>query len=264
VVKAKIQDIEGKKGTQQQQQQQQQQVTPSGEKQLGTQLAEPRPVGTDAVVKRTSVLSTQRPQSEIIFHSPYVGVVEVNDPSDSESHASTTLSNRELDSGAMALLQTHTRSAFSSLRGPSSERQMGRRSTAADVFAGSGKRSSEHHDSPDSGAVFNAWAGILPTEDLRADDLASVLELKRKFERGSPKDPGKRLQQQTSSLRRSRSLRDTRLTSPPVRLGGSARWKKYSSNASLQWSGERPHRVSGSASPTAGGSQLSLSSSGKL
>ena len=248
VVKAKVQDFEGKKvGAQ-------------------TPVGEPRAVtGVDAVVKRTSVLSGQRPQSEIIFHTPYVGVVEVNEPSDTESQSSTASSTtRELD-GVTSLLQPHYRSAFTSVRGHEGGATQ-RQNTAYDIP--SAVTEQHQRDSRgslvQSGAVFNAWAGMLPTEHLRADDLASVLELRRKFERGSPKDPSRRIQQQLSSLRRSRSLRDTRLTSPPVRLGGSARWKKCSSNVSLQRSGEHRWRVCASASPTASGSQQSLLSSGKM
>ena len=257
VVKAKVQDIEGKKGTQQ---------APQQSEPRSTGQSEPRSTGSDTVVKRSLVQSGQRPQSEIIFHSPYVGVVEVNDPSDSESQTSTTSSSREVDGGGSSLFQTHHRSAFSTVRGQegSSSGLMGRRNTSCDLFS----RSEETQDSRDtrvqSGAVFNAWIGMIPAEELQSNDMASVLELRQKFERESPKDPRRGLQQ-LSSLRRSRSLRDTRLTSPPVRLGGSGRWKKCSSNANLQRSGERHHRrVCASASPTASGSQLSLSSSGKM
>ena len=256
VVKAKVQNFEGKKGAQPQ--------------------SEFHSTGSDTVVKRTLVQSGQRPHSEIIFHTPYVGMVEVNDPSDSESQTSTSSSTRELDGGSCgggsSGFQTHHRSAFSSLRGGqeggsgSCGQRMGRRSTAGDIFSSSEEkqdsRGSSRTDKVQSGAVFNAWVGIIPREELQANDLASVLELKQKFERENPKDPGRRLQQ-LSSLRRSRSLRDTRLPSPPVRLGGSARWKKFSSNASLQRSGERQRRVCASASPTSSGSQQSLSSSGK-
>ena len=254
VVKAKIQNIEGKKG--------------SGQASTGAQAEPPR---GDGVVKRSLVQSGQRPQSEIIFYSPYVGVVEVNDPSDSET--STTSSTRELDGGSFgsaglsSAFQTH-RGTFSNMRsrheGGGKARRMGRRNTASDIFSSSSEENQDSHSGKvvQSGAVFNAWVGIIPREELQDNDLASVLELRQKFERRSPKDPGRKLQT-LSSLRRSNSLRDTRLPSPPIRLGGSARWKKFSSNASLPRYGERHRRVIASASPTASGSQQSLTSSGK-
>ena len=265
VVKAKIQDIEGKKG-----------AAVAAVQTLTTAQPEPRVCSSgDTVVKRASVPSGRRPQSDIIFHSPYVGVVEVNDPSDSET--STTSSSRELDSGSLgggssggpsSVSQTHNRSTFTAVRsgqkgGGRSGRKMGRRNTASDIFSSSSgeENSNPCSDRVQSGAVFNAWVGIIPREELQDNDLASVLELRRKFERTSPKDPSRKFQQ-LSNLRRSRSLRDTRLPSPPVRLGGSARWKK--SNASLPRYGERRWRVCASASPTAGGSQQSLSTSGKM
>ena len=257
VVKAKIKDIEGKKGP--------------GQTSTGAQAEPPRASGSDGVVKRSLVQSGQRPQSEIIFHSPYVGVVEVNDPSDSET--STTSPTRELDGGSFgsagssSAFQTH-RGTFSNVRsrqeGGRKARRMERRNTASDIFSSS---SEENQDSRggkvvQSGAVFSAWVGIIPREELQDNDLASVLELRQKFERRSPKDLGRKLQM-LSSLRRSHSLRDTRLPSPPIRLGGSARWKRFLSNARLPRHGERHRRVFASASPTASGSQQSLTSSGK-
>ena len=261
VVKAKVQNIEGKKAMVQQV--------------AGGAQAEPHAAGADPVIKRTSVVSGQRPQSEIIFHSPYMGMVEVNDPSDTESQTSTApSSSRELDtcgvSSSSSAFQPHHRSAFSSVHskeGGSKGAGMRRRNTTCDMLSAATSKQvgDSRSDHVQSCAVFNAWVGIIPTEDLRVDDLASVLELKQKFEKGSPKDPSRRVQQQLSSLRRSHSLRDTRLTSPPVQLGGSARWKKYSSNMNLQGSSrERRWRACASASPTASGSQQSLTSSGKI
>lgn len=238
VVKAKIQDIEGKKSTQS-----------TGEKTRGATQSDIRGNPYDTVTKRTSAATIQRPKSEIIFHSPYVGMVEMSDPpSDSESPTSKTdVNDRGSSLGPSSLSKGFENSTI--------QHHVGRRNTTCDVFSSSkSKDDSRIH----SGAVFNAWVGILPTEDLQADDLASVLELRQKFERNN--EHHRKLEQQ-SSLRRSRSLRDTRLLSPPVRLGGSTRWKKYSSNANL---GDRRHQRScASASPTHG-SQQSLSSSVKI
>ena len=244
VVKAKVQDIEGKQGM-------------VGEKQAASN-PETRVTSSDAVIKRASA---QRPLSEIIFHSPYIGMVETSDPSDSESQVSISSGREVVDSSAQ--FKVHRRSTSSSVRGfdsGSSSHKVHRRNTTCEMFSGS-ERCSESGSRIQSDAVFNAWAGILPTEDLHADDLASVLELKQIFEKKSPKEPRRLL----SNLRRSRSLRDTRLLSPPVRLGGSTRWKKHSSsNASLQWSEGRHRRECTSASPPAHSSHQSLSSSVRM
>ena len=254
VVKAKIQDIEGKKVTTEK--------TATGSTTAQSEAAAGTPC--DTVTKRVSLATGQRPMSEIIFHSPYVGVVEMTDPSDSESQgsssaSSTTRTDRAGASRAGASqnqASAATTTSSSDSNNPTQQRWMGRRSTTCDVY--SGNSSSSRDDSRvHIGAVFNAWAGILNTDDLQADDLASVLDLRQMFERNTPVQ---RLEQQ-SSLRRSCSLRDTRLSSPPVRLGGSARWKKCSSNANL--GDRRQQRAYASASPTHG-SRQSLASSVKI
>lgn len=241
VVKAKIQDIESKKTPQ-----------TAGEK---TEL---RNV-SEAVVKRSLVSTVQRPLSEIIFHRPYVGMVEVNDPNDSESQGSTA-SGKETEGGVVCRVQR--RNTASNIRGMEggTPHSIERRNTTCEMFSSSSSSSSERSDDSrkriHSEAVFNAWAGILPIKDLRPDELASVLELKQKFEskKVSPKEDG----WPQPSLRRSRSLRDTRLLSQLTRLGGSGRWKKFSSNASLQLSGDH-QRTRSSISPPSHCSQQSLS-----
>ena len=238
VVKAKIQDIESKK-------------TP----QSASEKTELRN-GFEAVVKRTAVSTVQRPLSEIIFHRPYVGMVEVNNPNDSESQGSTA-SGRETEGNTVYRVQRrNTASTIKGLEG-SKAYCMGRRNTTCEMLSSnSSEKSNDSRDRIHSEAVFNAWAGILPVKDLRADDLASVLELRQKFEskKGSPKEH----RWPQSSLRRSRSLRDTRLLAPLQRLGGSGRWKKFSSNASLQLSGNH-QRTRSSVSPPSHCSQQSLS-----
>ena len=232
VVKAKVQDFEGKKGAQQVQQ-----LTQSGDKTMSQSQSETR--NWDTVVKRASVSNIRRPSSEIIFHSPYIGVVEVSNPSGTESHGSTS-STREAEENSV--YRVHQQSNIRGLDGNTTHQR-----NSCEIFKRDSSRDRIHSE-----AVYNAWAGILPTKDLQAVDLASVLELRQKFEskKGSPKQ---------SNLRRSRSLRDTRLLSPPTRLGGSGRWKQhYSSNASLQLSGYQ--RVRSSASPPAHSHQKLLSS----
>lgn len=232
VVKAKIQDIEGKKGQQQQQ---------SGDK--SAQVSEPRSL--NSVVKRASPSTIQRPSSEIIFHNPYIGMVEVNNPTDSASHGSSCTKEPEGHR-----VQQH--STASSTKGLKSNvfHRMDRRHTCEFLSSTETDAGSRIH----SEALINAWAGILPIKDLRAYDLASVLELKQKFEvkKNSPKEH-RRFE---SILRRSRSLRDTRLLSPPVHHSDSAQWQ-YSS-LPLSRGGQSARS---SASPPSHNSQHSLSSS---
>ena len=246
VVKAKVQDIEGKKGALIPQQQ------TTSEKQTCAQSDSCAVVGADAIIKRASLSTGQRPLSEIIFHRPYIGMVEMSpDPGNNSTLPSS--STKEPDGCAL-----HQHNTASSVTGSedNTTSQLNRRNTTSEMSSSCSEY--DGRDRVQSEALFNAWAGILPTKDLRADDLASVLELRQKFERGSPKEHRKF----ESNLRRSRSLRDTRLSSPPVRLGGSARWKKHSSNASLLW--DHRQRECTSESPPAHGSQRSLSSSVKI
>lgn len=261
VVKAKVQDFEGKK-------------PPHPLPAAASSQQESRPTPSDSVVKRSLAATGPRPQSEIIFHTPYVGMVEVNDPQSADSSNNHARDSAECSSLTESLNHHHHHHRSSSScgrNGDGGRPVMGRRKTSDDIF------SSREDTSPDSrstatnqiqtGAVFNAWIGMIPQKELQSNDLASVLERKQIFEGSkSKKDDLKRggMIQQTSNLRRSRSLRDTRLTSPPVRLGGSGRWrKKYSSNASLEGFMDRHQRMCVSASPTASGSQQSLVCSGK-
>ena len=200
VVKAKIQDIEGKQGQQQQ----------AGKKTAPQQPQQQQPElqNLESVVKRSSVSAVPRPSSEIIFHNPYIGVVEVSNPSDSESRVSS--SSTWKTSGEPA-------------------RPSHRHSACPSVFSGTAATSGERVQNE---AIYNAWAGILPASDLlHSDNLASVLDLKQRFEsyRGSPQEHRK-AEWGPSSLRRSHSLRDTRLLSPPG-LG-----QQYLSNTTLQLS----------------------------
>lgn len=183
-VKAKIQDIEGKKSLKVGQRTQQESLQQRGE----------------AVVRRTSASTTKRPSSEIIFHNPYIGMVAVNNPSGPSS---------ENQISAPAPKKAETPKA----------RRKG--SICNDLFTGRGGKGGVPNE-----ALYNAWAAILPNKHLPID-LSSVLELKQRFEvTESPR-------QTPSNLRRSNSLRDTRLLSPPRRLGGPGQGKQYSSNASL-------------------------------
>ena len=198
VVKAKIQNIEGKQGQQQQ----------AGEKTAPQQQQQQQPESQnlESVVKRSSVSAGRRPSSEIFFHNPYIGVVEVSNPSDSESQVSSS-STRET-SGEPA-------------------RHSHRHSACPSMFSGTAATSRERVQNE---AIYNAWAAILPASDLlHSDNLASVLDLKQRFEskRRSPQEYRK-AEWGPSSLRRSHSLRDTRLLSPPG-LG-----QQYLSNTSLQ------------------------------
>lgn len=232
VVKAKVQDIEGKKGQQPQQ---------SGDK--SAQASEPRSL--NSVVKRASPSTIQRPSSEIIIHNPYIGVVEVNNPTDSASQGTSSTKGTECH-------RVQQRSTASSAKRLSMKdnifRRMDRRHTCEFLSSTERDSGSRIH----SGALINAWAGILPIKDLRAYDLASVLELKQKFEvKKSPKEH-RRFE---SILRRSRSLRDTRVLSPPVHHSESAQWQ-YSS-LPLSRGGQSARS---SASPPSHNSQQSSSS----
>lgn len=230
VVKAKIQDIEGKKGQQQQQ---------SSDK--SAQVSEPQSL--NSVVKRASASTIRRPSSEIIFHNPYVGMVEVNNPTEPGSQGS---SNTKETEG----VQRHSTASNTKRFKGNIFRPMDRRHTCEFFSSTETDAGGRIH----SEALINAWAGMLPIKDLRAYDLASVLELKQKFE--SKKNSPKEHRRFESILRRSRSLRDTRLLSPPVHHSESAQWQ-YSSLPLSRGS----QRVRSSASPPKPSSQHSHSSS---
>ena len=184
-VKAKIQDIEGK----------------TSHKVVQRTQQESLQQRVEAVVRRTSVSTAKRPSSEIMFHNPYIGMVEVNSPSSSKNQV-PVLGPKKAET-------------------PKTRRKG---SICNDLFTGRGRT-----DGVPNEALYNAWAAILPDEHLPID-LSSVLELKQRFEvTESPRERRKT----PSNLRRSNSLRDTRLLSPPRRLGAPGQGKQYSSNASL-------------------------------
>ena len=193
-VRARVQNIEAKKGDQL-----------VGKSALGLQES----MKAEAIVKQTS--TSRRPMSEIILHTPYIGVVEVSD-SDSKAQMSAP-DVSELD-------------RVSDLNQTEGGRDEG------DSSSDSGDREPGQEERVQSEAVYSAWAAILPAEDLHTDDLTSVLKLKMKFEeKERPRDRSR----SPSNLRRSHSLRDSpQLPLPLCHLNRAGPEKQYSSNTSLQ------------------------------
>ena len=194
-VKAKIKDIEGKKGP------------------LIHNVAQFDPPKGETVVKRsTSTSLGERPSSEIIYHNPYIGVVEVSNNPPSSSTAQDTESKPQ---------------KVKASRSPLSRRKG---SLCSAMYPSTGGREQSGRDRVQSEALYKAWAGMLPKEKLPVD-VAGVLELKQKYELSETKPPPEK--KASANLRRSSSLRDTRLLSPPRRLVGSGQGKHYASNTAF-------------------------------
>ena len=194
-VKAKIKDIEGKKSPNIQ------------------NVAQFDPSKGETVVKRsTSTSLSKRPYSEIIYHNPYIGMVEVsNNPPFSSTAQGTEFKPQKV---------TANKSPLSRRKG----------SLCSTMYPSGGGREQSGQDWVQSEALYKAWAGMLPKEKLPVD-VAGVLELKQRFELSKTNSPLER--RASANLRRSSSLRDTRLLSPPRRLGGSSQGKHYASNTTF-------------------------------